>query len=383
MKRILQCTSWFLALLILFLTAAGCTDEAYNEYDRTGEPYDYYLPDYVDVCDYTGIKVPNLTYTPSTEDIENMINIDLAVYSPFTQDVERPCAEGDRVVISTTCYVDDEVYSYLTFETDSEGEGHSFILGTNEFDIPEIEEAIVGMKKGEDKELTFTFPDPYYRDILTSGKEATIEIHIDRVDEIDTLESTDEFFQERFGYNRQGRETEIRNNLQSRYNEYLSTYKITLTWQYLLDNSKLLKLPEKEYDELYDSMLNSYRSLAESSGKTLKEYVNDTLGYEDIEDFYDYLEKTAEEECFGDMILYYIARRENLNFDDEYYEEALLAYGEQYEFAEAADVEDFLADYNMLSEFQETTRFRYVQEWVADQAEVLEDVTTVQSSKLK
>ena len=130
-------------------------------------------------------------------------------------------------------------------------------------------------------------------------------------------------------------------------------------------------------------MLNSYRYMAESSGKTLKVYLNDALGYEDIEDFYDYLEQTAEEECFGDMILYYIARRENLNFDDAYYEEALLAYGEQYEFSDAADVEDFLADYNMLSEFQETTRFRYVQEWVADQAEVLEDVTTVQSSKLK
>ena len=385
MKKALQSTALILTLFLLLLTAAGCstTDEAYNAYDRTGEPYDYYLPDYVDVCDYTGIKIPNLTYTPSNEDIENMINIDLAVYSPFTKDVKRGCMEGDRVVISTTCYVDGEVYSYLTFETDSDGEGHSFILGTNEFDVPAIEEAIAGMKKGEDKELTFTFPDPYYRDILMSGREATIEIHIDRIDEIDTLEGTDEFFQERFGYGRAGRETEIRNNLQTRYNQYLSTYKVTLTWQYLLDNSKLLQLPEKEYDELYESMLNNYRSLAESSGQTLKEHVTDSLGYKDIEDFYDDLEETAEEECFGDMIFYYIARRENLNFDEDYYEEALLEYGEQFELTDPAEIEEFLLYYDMLSDFQESTRFQYVQEWVADQAEVLEDVTTVRSSKLK
>lgn len=383
MKKTIRCTAWILAVLTFALTAAGCKDQAYNSYDRTGEPYDYYLPDYVDVCDYTKIKVPNLSYTPSEQDIENSINIDLAVYSPFTKDVERGCINGDRVVISTTCYVEDEVYSYLSFKTDSTGEGHSFILGTNEFDVPEIEEAIEGMKKGEEKEVTFTFPDPYYRDILTSGKEATIKIHIDRIDEIDCLEGTDEFFQERFGYTREGRETEIRSNLQKRYNQYLETYKVTLTWQYLLDNSKLLKLPEKEYNELYDSMLNNYRAMAENSNMTLKEYVKDKLGYDDIDDFYSYLKNTAEKECFGDMILYYIARRENLKFTDGYYENSLLTYGKQFEITDAADVEDFLDNYNMLSDFQETTRFRYVQEWIAGQANVLEDVTTVRDKKLK
>ena len=83
------------------------------------------------------------------------------------------------------------------------------------------------------------------------------------------------------------------------------------------------------------------------------------------------------------MILYYIARRENLNFDEDYYEEALLEYGEQFELTDPAEIEEFLLYYDMLSDFQESTRFHYVQEWVADQAEVLEDVTTVQSSKLK
>ena len=383
MKKVVQYTACALAGLMLVLSTAGCTDKAYNRYDRAGEPYDYYLPDYVDVCDYKGIKVPNISYTPSEEDIENQRNLELAVYSPFTKDVERGCIEGDRVVISTTCYIDGEIYGYLTFKTDSQGEGHSFILGTNEFDIPQLEEEIMGMKKGEDKEIPFTFPDPYYRDILKSGKEATIEVHIDLIDEIDRLEDTDEFYEERLGISREGRKAEIRSSLQQRYDEYLSSYKVTLTWQYLLDNSKLIKVPEKEYDEKYESMLDSYRSLAESGNVSLQEYVKNTLGYEDIEKFYDFLEEEAEQECYGDMILYYIARCEDLNFDDAYYESALLSYGEQYELKDAADVEDFLDYYNLLPDFQKTTRYRYVQEWVADQAKVLEDVTTVNSNKLK
>lgn len=383
MKKVIRFTACILAIFTLALTAFGCKDQAYNSYDREGEPYDYYLPDYVKVCDYTNIKVPNLTYTPTKEDIQNAINRDLAVFSPFTRDVDRGCINGDRVVISTTCYVDDEVYSYLTFKTDSDGEGHSLILGTNEFDVPEIEEALVGMKKGEEKELPFTFPDPYYRDITKSGKEATIEIHIDRIDEIDCLEGTDAFYQERFGYNREGRETELRSTLQKRYNQYLETYKITLTWQYLLDNSKVLKYPEKEYNEIYDGMLDSYRAMAENSSMTLKEYVKENLGYADIEEFYAYLKDTAENECLGDMILYYIARREDLKFTEEYYENELLSYCKQFEITDAADAEEFLAYYDLLADFQETTRFRYVQEWIANQAKVLEDVTTVRSSKLK
>ena len=205
MKKTMKYTAWTLAVLMFVLNIVGCTDKAYNSYDRTGEPYDYYLPDYVKVCDYTGIKLPNISYTPSQQDIENAMRIDLAVYSPFTKDVDRGCAQGDRVVISTTCTIDDTVYKYLTFETNSQGEGHSFILGTNEFDIPQLEEEIVGMKKGEDKKIIFTFPDPYYRDLLKSGKEATIEIHIDRIDEINLLEDTEEFYEERLGTSREGR----------------------------------------------------------------------------------------------------------------------------------------------------------------------------------
>ncbi len=383
MKKTMKYTAWTLALLMFILSIAGCTDKAYNSYDRKGEPYDYYLPDYVKVRDYTGIKIPNISYTPSQQDIENAMRIDLAVYSPFTKDVDRGCAQGDRVVISTTCTIDDVVYEYLTFETNSQGEGHSFILGTNEFDIPQLEEEIVGMKKGEDKKITFTFPDPYYRDLLRSGKEATIEIHIDRVDEINLLEDTEEFYEERLGTSREGREIEIRSNLKKRYDQYLASYKVILTWQYLIDNSKLLQVPEKEYDEKYESLLDRYRNMAQSENISLKEYVKDVFGYDDIEKFYDFLKSEAEQECFEDMILYYIARCENLKFDDAYYESALLSYGEQYELTDDAEVEAFLDHYNLLPDFQETTQYRYVQEWVADQANVLEDVTTVRSDKLK
>ena len=383
MKKTMKYTAWTLAVLMFVLNIVGCTDKAYNSYDRTGEPYDYYLPDYVKVCDYTGIKLPNISYTPSQQDIENAMRIDLAVYSPFTKDVDRGCAQGDRVVISTTCTIDDTVYKYLTFETNSQGEGHSFILGTNEFDIPQLEEEIVGMKKGEDKKIIFTFPDPYYRDLLKSGKEATIEIHIDRIDEINLLEDTEEFYEERLGISREGREIEIRSNLKKRYDQYLASYEVILTWQHLIENSKLLQVPEKEYDEKYESLLDKYRNIAKSDNVSLKEYVKDSLGYEDIEAFYDFLKAEAEQECFEDMILFYIARCENLKFDDAYYENELLSYGEQYELTDAAEVEEFLDYYNLLPDFQQTTQYRYVQEWVADQANVLEDVTTVRSDKLK
>ena len=124
MKNTIRMTSLALALLMLLLAAAGCSENAaYNSYDRTGERYDYDLTEYVKVCNYTGIKLPSIRYTPTEIDIQNYINTEIAVYSPFEKGVDRPAENGDRVVIATTCYIDGKIYligdawgAYYVFE---------------------------------------------------------------------------------------------------------------------------------------------------------------------------------------------------------------------------------------------------------------------------
>ena len=156
----------------------------------------------------------------------------------------------------------------------------------------------------------------------------------------------------------------------------------TLTWNYICDNSKLKEIPEKEYKEAYDTALNQARNAAENKDMTLREYVEETYGYSDLDDYYDYLEERCENECYEEMLLYYILRYENLSYDDSYYESCVLEMTEKYSLTEFAEAEDFLLYYMGTDGLYESVLMQYVQDWIADQATVRDDIHEINSKEL-
>ena len=202
MKNTVKIICALLAAFFIASSFVGCTDERYNSYDRTGEPYDYYLPDYVKVCEYTGIEIPDITYAPSEEDIDNRMKVKAGYYCDRTEDPDRPCQNYDYVDIITTCKFKEtgEIYSLFHFEENSNGFGQTFLLGTNYFGFPELDEAVLGMSAGETKTVTLTLPDPFYHDYINSGKELEMEIYLNYIDEVDYSNVNDEFYIEHYGY---------------------------------------------------------------------------------------------------------------------------------------------------------------------------------------
>ena len=76
------------------------------------------------------------------------------------------------------------------------------------------------------------------------------------------------------------------------------------------------------------------------------------------------------------MILYYIARSENLNYTQEYYEQEILEYAEGFEIKELEEAESFVDYMYGLDAFKERIRLNYVYEWLGNNATVREDITT-------
>lgn len=70
-------------------------------------------------------------------------------------------------------------------------EGHTLILGSNSF-IPGFEEQLVGVKAGDKKDVTVTFPEDYQADQL-AGKEAVFEVTVHEVREPKTPDVDEEF----------------------------------------------------------------------------------------------------------------------------------------------------------------------------------------------
>lgn len=366
---------------MLPMMLSGCNKEtvnvnnmikAYKKYDSTGERYDCYLPDYMDIPDFTTFKVPNIKYTVTQEMLD--IQIKRAQAPLADNDSERfgtPAAKFDIVEIYTTCWYEGKELKGYTFQSDAK----AIVLGVNELDVPEIDNQIIGMELGETKKFDFTFPDPFYRDLSKSGKSATIEITVDRLSHVKYDEPTDEFFNKHYGYDVEGYKAFIQTHLEEQYNEYIETYKSDLVWEYLEKNTVIKSYPE-ERDKFYSDLYDDYRKAAIEADMTLLEYVKKKENCNSIEEFEKFLNDYVDDYCKREMILYFVARAFNLKYTTEYYQKELLDYVEDFEIKTLEEAESFIELQIGLDEYKERIQLNYVYEWIGNNAPVAEDVTT-------
>jgi FKBP-type peptidyl-prolyl cis-trans isomerase (trigger factor) len=91
-----------------------------------------------------------------------------------------------------------------------------------------------------------------------------------------------------------------------------------MVWESLVDSCKVEKYPEKEVKEYYDSLIAMYRQISYSNGISLENYVS-LIGYGSIENFYSEILTGARDSVKEEMVIYLIARNENITISDEQY----------------------------------------------------------------
>lgn len=135
--------------------------------------------------------------------------------------VKRKSKKGERITIDFTGSIDGEEFEG--------GKATDFALELGESRmIPGFEDEIIGMKAGEEKTITVTFPEDYHAENL-KGKEAQFAIVAKQVEERDLPELNDEFVAQ-FGVKeggvealkaevRKNMERELKNTVQSKVKE--------------------------------------------------------------------------------------------------------------------------------------------------------------------
>ena len=119
--------------------------------------YEAIIPVYpqVHVKDYQKIKVEAHQVVVSEADQEVEIKRFQAMHAIY-RDVEREAKLGDRVEIDFNGFDEGGVPLDGT-----SSKNHPLVLGENTF-VPGFEEQLVGLKKGEEKEISVTFPADYF-----------------------------------------------------------------------------------------------------------------------------------------------------------------------------------------------------------------------------
>ena len=140
----------------------------------------------VTLMDIKGVKLNKPVVEVSDEEVETEVKRVFAQNRGYTDKGEDAVVEdGDRLGLSFVGKIGGK-----EFEGGSSDHAH-LTVGSGEF-IPGFEEQLVGMKKGETREIKVTFPKDYQNEEL-AGKKATFEVTILHADGPNAGELDDEF----------------------------------------------------------------------------------------------------------------------------------------------------------------------------------------------
>lgn len=141
----------------------------------------------VKLGEYKGVKAEQVTADITEKQVEEEI-ARIADRNARWVEADRAAQENDKVIIDYEGRVDGELFE------GGAAENQVILLGSGTF-IPGFEEQIVGMKKGEEKDISVKFPDDYRAENL-AGKEAVFHIVLHDVKQKEIPVLDDEFAQD-------------------------------------------------------------------------------------------------------------------------------------------------------------------------------------------
>ncbi len=128
----------------------------------------------IKLADFSAIELERLNAEVDDQTLQTSIDDLLKRAGSFEADPERKAETGDRVTIDYVGTIAGEPFEGGT------GEGLSLVLGNAGF-IPGFEDGIVGMGKGETRDVSCRFPDDYSVETL-AGKDAVFKVTVSQVE---------------------------------------------------------------------------------------------------------------------------------------------------------------------------------------------------------
>ena len=141
----------------------------------------------VELGKYTNLGIKKDPIKVTKEEIKKHIDMLLNDYAEVSVK-EGPVESGNIAIIDFTGSKDG-----VEFEG-GKGENYSLTIGSNTF-IPGFEDAIIGMKKGEEKDIKLTFPEDYPSEDL-KGQKVVFKVKVNEIKERTIPKLDKEFFED-------------------------------------------------------------------------------------------------------------------------------------------------------------------------------------------
>lgn len=329
------------ALMVTSLT--GCNGKSSSKYLM-----DVAYSDYVKLCEYKGVEATKVVYEVTDEEVLEEIEYNLYDYATYDSVTDRGVEVGDYATITYTTVIDG------TENADYSGEEEEVLVGEG-YLYPDLEDALVGMKTGESKEVKVEMTEDYAEEDLV-GKIATVNVTVDLITVENLPEYNLDFVKENTEFSTMEEyEASVKESLLTSKEDEYKYVAIEELFAYLIENSEFDGYPEELYtkcEELYDESNEYYASMY---GMELEEFL-ELFGID---------EETKKAEIQAnvnyELVIGAIAQAEDIDCTEkeveEYIDEIYLDYG--YESAEAF-LEDYTAEeigYELI--YQKVSEFLY------------------------
>lgn len=261
------------------------------------------LEQYVKLAEYKGISLDKVVSVISEDDLAAQIDENLM---NAAEEISGGAEMGDLVTINFVGTKDGEAFDGGT------ANNYDLTLGAGGM-IPGFEDGIVGMKKGETKDLNLTFPEDYHEESF-AGEDVVFKITCQKVRR--KAELTDEWAAKQGDYKtaddyRAGVKAQMEENAQKAADEELKNK----AWLQVVDASEVLEYPQEDIDKQKKEYKKITQRFADQAEMELEEFVesqNMTM-----EQFEASMQQYAELIVKQDLVIQAILDAENISLNDE------------------------------------------------------------------
>ncbi|KXU39816.1 trigger factor [Longibaculum muris] len=269
---------------------------------------------------YKGIEVNVEKHIATKEEVEQQVQA-LVAQNPTLVEKDGEVAHGDITTIDFEGFKDGVAFD------GGKAEGHQLEIGSGQF-IPGFEDQMIGMKKGETRDLNLTFPEDYGMQDL-AGADVVFKVKLHKIENKQESELNDEFVASLNLPNMQTVEDlhkQMEAYIQSQHDQTYRTSVENAIFEKLLDDSDV-EVGDEDVEKAMNEHMNHLRNELARQGMTLEQYLQMTGANEDM--LRQQLEPAAKQQAKFEAIIDEIVKVENLTTSDEELDQQIEAIANQ------------------------------------------------------
>lgn len=279
----------------------------------------------VKLGEYKDLKIKKEKAEVTDEEIEHELSHLREQYIEL-KDKDGKVENGDQAIIDFEGFKDGKPFD------GGKGENYPLIIGSNSF-IPGFEEGLIGMSKGEEKDLELSFPENYHVEDL-KGQKVVFKVKVNEIKMRIYPEYNEDFFKD---LNMEGvndektlRE-EVKNHLLGHKEAEIEDKYFDECLNKVSEAAKI-DVPKEMIDDEVERITNEFAQRLQMQGMDINTYIN-MLGMT-REAFMDNFRPEAEKRVRYRLVIEEVVKAENIKIEDKELDDYSKEMAEKYGVSE-------------------------------------------------